>query len=266
MAKSQRLRLDEVRDVFRLLGECRDLGVDPAAWRRHALSGLCRLAGAESANGGEARWDRREGPFEIILPVDSGFSPAQLALYGEFMRDYGPADPLIVGAMRRMAPGVSTQPRSRLIDERVWRRSAFFPLYRAAEQCHDLFSIVDVAATDTTDAIVLHRGPGRPDFGGRERRVVRLFHAEAAPLIGGFLGSARGSALVQLSPRRRQTLDLLLAGEGEKQIASRLGLSRSTVHGYVTDLYGLMGVSSRAGLLALFVRRLPPYRSGPSER
>jgi DNA-binding CsgD family transcriptional regulator len=52
----------------------------------------------------------------------------------------------------------------------------------------------------------------------------------------------------------RQTLDCLLEGDSEKQVAVRLGLSRLTVHQYVTSLYRHFGVSSRAELLARFIR------------
>ena len=56
-----------------------------------------------------------------------------------------------------------------------------------------------------------------------------------------------------LSPRLRQTLERLLAGDSEKQIARHLGLSPHTVHVYVKALYRGFGVSSRGELLARFV-------------
>ena len=61
-----------------------------------------------------------------------------------------------------------------------------------------------------------------------------------------------------LSTRLRQTLQGLLAGEAEKQIAYRLNLSPHTVHVYVKGLYRHFGVSSRGELLARFVRPSPP--------
>lgn len=59
---------------------------------------------------------------------------------------------------------------------------------------------------------------------------------------------------VHLTPRMRQILDRLLAGDGEKQIAQTLGISTHTVHTYVKRLHKTLGVSSRGELLARFVR------------
>lgn len=58
-----------------------------------------------------------------------------------------------------------------------------------------------------------------------------------------------------MAPRLRQTLDLLLVGDGEKQIAGKLKISPHTVHQYVKSVYKRFGVSSRAELLALWVRK-----------
>jgi DNA-binding CsgD family transcriptional regulator len=57
-----------------------------------------------------------------------------------------------------------------------------------------------------------------------------------------------------LSRRERQTLDLLLTGNAEKQIAAQLSISRHTVHVYVKSLYKRFGVNSRSELLAKWVR------------
>src|SRR4029453_12199110 len=49
MAKSDLLRFQDVRDAYRLIGECRDLGSDPAPWQRRRFGGLGRLTGAPAA-------------------------------------------------------------------------------------------------------------------------------------------------------------------------------------------------------------------------
>jgi DNA-binding CsgD family transcriptional regulator len=57
----------------------------------------------------------------------------------------------------------------------------------------------------------------------------------------------------RLSPRERQTLACLLGGDGEKQVARSMGLSRHTVHAYVKSVYRHFQVDSRPALLAQFV-------------
>jgi len=64
------------------------------------------------------------------------------------------------------------------------------------------------------------------------------------------LTSTDVAALHELAPRLRQTLDRLLAGDSEKQVAAKLGLSRHTVHVYVKSLHKKLGVSSRSELLS----------------
>ena len=56
-----------------------------------------------------------------------------------------------------------------------------------------------------------------------------------------------------LSPRMHQTLQRLLAGDSEKQIAQHLDRSPHTIHVYVKQLYRHFGVCSRGELLACFV-------------
>lgn len=56
-----------------------------------------------------------------------------------------------------------------------------------------------------------------------------------------------------LPPRVQQTLEALLAGDSEKQIARKLQISPHTVHVYVKRLYRHFSVCSRGELLARFI-------------
>jgi DNA-binding CsgD family transcriptional regulator len=53
----------------------------------------------------------------------------------------------------------------------------------------------------------------------------------------------------------QETLRCLLEGDGEKQAAARMNLSRETVHQYVKALYRHYRVQSRAELLARVLGR-----------
>jgi DNA-binding CsgD family transcriptional regulator len=57
-----------------------------------------------------------------------------------------------------------------------------------------------------------------------------------------------------LSRRLRQTLNGLLHGLSEKQIARELSMSPHTIHCYVKQLYARYAVNARSELLALWIR------------
>jgi DNA-binding CsgD family transcriptional regulator len=110
---------------------------------------------------------------------------------------------------------------------------------RRPRRTSDLAAIVRELITLTpADEPVLH-----------ERELV----AEFCRFVGERLGKPTRPG-DGLAPRVQQTLDRLLQGDSEKQIAARLGISPHTVHVYVKSLYRHYGVCSRGELLARFVR------------
>ena len=95
--------------------------------------------------------------------------------------------------------------------------------------------------------------PAGGDGLNRRRRLVAMFCSMLGEqVVGGKPAAVPGAPL---SRRQRQTLELLLAGDAEKQIAARLAISRHTVHVYVKSLYKRFAVNSRPELLAKWVRR-----------
>jgi DNA-binding NarL/FixJ family response regulator len=95
-------------------------------------------------------------------------------------------------------------------------------------------------------------------FAERERRLVHLFHHELSRYVGTALALEHGGAIEALPRRLRQTLKCLLEGDSEKQVAARIGLSRHTVHEYVTALYRRLDVSSRPELMARCLKQGRP--------
>ncbi|MDB5391435.1 MAG: garA 3 [Planctomycetaceae bacterium] len=61
--------------------------------------------------------------------------------------------------------------------------------------------------------------------------------------------------VIALSPAQRRVVDLLLSGLAEKEVAARLELSRNTVHNHTREIYRIVGVHSRAELLARLLPR-----------
>jgi DNA-binding CsgD family transcriptional regulator len=99
-------------------------------------------------------------------------------------------------------------------------------------------------------------GPA-PAIARQRRLIADLFRLIATHLgcEGQSAGPRQGTpaANPSLSTRMSETLQCLLAGDSEKQIASRLRLSQHTVHVYVKALYRRHSVSSRGELLANFI-------------
>jgi len=106
---------------------------------------------------------------------------------------------------------------------------------------------------DMTSLIkVVGKLPVQGDEAADKRR--RLL-AELCKVVGAHVsGSATDGAAAGLSPRMRQTLEALMTGDSEKQIAAKMKVSPHTVHVYVKQLYKRFGASSRGELMARFVR------------
>ncbi len=254
MTKSDLLRFQDVRDAYRLIGECRDLGGDPDSWQRRMLEGLCRLIGAPAAAGGEGR-------VGAISVFDTGFDPSGHERLMAYTHDLAPrADP-ILSALQRVPGRLVTRTRRQLVSNAVWYRSATFNDYHRPARLDDqLTSIYQVSERGAISLISLHRALGEGEFSPRQQRLLGFFHGELGPLIGQSLASHAEPGFDGLSRRLRETLACLLEGDSEKLVASRLGLSQATIHQYVTALYRHFNVGSRAQLLATIMRRTGRHR------
>ena len=250
MSKSTMLRVADVCAAYRLIGDCRDVGTDPAEWLQVAFAGLGRLVGAVACSGGEGTWLR---PAERLSPKTSclvGFDERAADLLAAYMRAHGVlSDPIFQRIQLIESVGV-TRTRRELVSDRLWYSSPSFNDYRRLVAWdHQLTSVFQVSARGAMTCLCLHREARDRDFSGRESRLVAYFHAELSRLIGGALVSALEPSSERLPPRLRQTLNCLLEGDSEKQVAARLGLSPHTVHEYVTALYRRFNVHSRVALI-----------------
>jgi DNA-binding CsgD family transcriptional regulator len=257
MTKSDTLRVQDARDAYRLIGECRDVGGHPALWHRRMLEGLFRLFGAILASGGEGWWDRPSQPIQPISAYSASADPAAVNAVEAYHRAQATSSDLIFRAIQTRPGRLVTVTRRQLVGDRGWYGSLSAEYRRIGGIDHVLTSVFQLSDSRAISAIALNRAIGDRDFSPRERRFLHFFHEEIGRLIGGPLVSATEPDLMHLSPRLQETLAYLLQGDGEKQVASRLGLSTATVHQYVTALYRRFGVQSRAQLLVRVLQRMP---------
>jgi DNA-binding CsgD family transcriptional regulator len=261
MAQSSALRERDYRAIWRLVGECRELGDDPTLWRQHFLASLSPLVDADISNGGEMSIPDSGPPHDLGVTEwgwHAGFNRHGwvIALERFHRGDIDPVlfPPLFALLKRR---GRVTVPRSEFTDDRRWHRS---DIYQDAAKLigvdQALCTFVPIQrACGEYSGWIMFRAKGKRDFGERERRIVERLHVEIAKLVGGTLARYADPSPMDLAPRARQVLGCLLEGDSDKQIAVRLALSPHTVNQYTKTIYGHFGVSGRAELLARWLRR-----------
>jgi DNA-binding CsgD family transcriptional regulator len=250
------VRAGEVRDAFRLIGECRDLGNDPALWYPRMLAGLRHLLGDAIASGGEGLPPERDRPATPLSGFESGLDSREREVYEGYLRAGAVATDPLWARLPYMPDRVVTLTRRQLVPDAIYHRWPLFENYvKRADVGRRMVSVYLGSGTGTLTAIHLHRSHRDRDFSPREQALLRLFHHELGPLVGRALVSVSEPSPEQLSPRLRQTLAFLLEGDSEKQVAARLSLSVATTHQYVTALYKRFGVRSRAQLMAHALKR-----------
>lgn len=120
------------------------------------------------------------------------------------------------------------------ITDRIW---CVFPVNRDAESLFCFDRIRREQRYTAEDARLVEQA----------LRGIKWFHRQLLLNHGLLVGKT------PLSPAHRRLLPQLLSHKSEKEIAEALGLSRATTHKYVTDIYRSFGVTSRAGLMTLWM-------------
>lgn len=260
MSKSDSVRIHEVRDSFRLIGDCRDLGNDPDLWPARMFEGLLKLIGCSSGCGGEGFWQPPDGRPQPMTSFDVGFDRTARSYFSAYMRNRRfAADPLFKPLTRFTERG-GTWTRREAVSDVQWYRSDIYNEYRKPSRIDDqLTSVCRVGDKCAISSITLHRCPGERPFSPRERSILNFFHEELGRLIGGALVSGLEPGPEGLSRRLRETLTCLIEGDSEKQAAARLRVSYATAHQYVRALHRFFNVHSRGELMSVVMKRL---RSG----
>lgn len=261
MSKSASPRTRDLRAAYHLVGECRDLGDDPAAWVSHLAAGTAALVGGDFS-----------GVYQYAGLATRTISMVGIREWGwengmdrvgwqrsvtEFMRDpfY---EPIYEEYFGRLATddGLSLA-RTDLQPDDEWDRSWVYQhIARVMGVDHFLWCHRSIPGRPGEhEGVLIARTPGRRDFSAREKAVVRELHALVAPLVGGPLASFAEPSPSDLPPRVRLVLRCLLEGDSDKQIALRLGIGRYTVNEYVKHIFRHFGVASRTELLARWVKR-----------
>ncbi|MEW4569258.1 helix-turn-helix transcriptional regulator [Tautonia sp. JC769] len=263
MARSAQLRSQDWRAILQLVGECRELGDDRSAWREHLMAQVARLTGSDLGMTGEMAGCRSPHLRDLGVVTwgwQTGFVGRQVfEVHVEaFRHDPGYSPTMLKGFGLLAVEPAATFSRTDLMEDRPWYRSLEYQLiHKAYGVDHVLwcFHAIPCPAPDENVGLILCRAEGQRDFGGRDRAFVSEVVSALSPLVGGPLARFADPSPMDLAPRIRQVLACLLEGDGDKQVAKRLGMSVYTVNQYTKAIYRHFGVVSRAELLARWVRR-----------
>lgn len=242
MDDHRKLNLREVRNLFRLIGELREIGSDPQKWRPHMVRRLQKMLGAEIVISSEIHFRQASGGGAMRV-IDIGWGGDAEGNVWQIKTEREDETP---EAYWLLAGRPATAPEPGTTEEIIPVKPAK-PLHGGSCFVMSQYALPHAGAVDQ---LGLHRTSGEKPFTSAEHRLVRLFHVELGRLWKRDAIRRAKDPTADLPPRLTQTLAALLDGASEKQIALKLELSQHTIHNYVKALHQRFEVSSRGELLA----------------
>jgi DNA-binding CsgD family transcriptional regulator len=248
------VRVRDVMHVLRLRDELDDLPPDREARWGHLMQACCLLFGAvlaASGNGVDFLTGEEHKPryVDAVEAGSLGFSERQV-----FYR-YLQGDQCVDPCVRKLAsiqPKLFTRTRPQLVSDRDWYALDHVNIDRKGARVDAvLYSGFRLDEKGRLRMIAVHRAWGDRAFCERERTILHLLHrAVARPMY-----AARdpfAEVREKLSPRQMETFKLLMQGLSEKEIASRLGVTRNTAHGYIKEIYRRLNVEGHLELMVKY--------------
>lgn len=235
-----------VRALMRIAGEGREIARAGHDAREHVLQSLARTIDASVGVLCLGEINQSEWPRLSEVICWGWRTPAEERHVLEFYLQRPPSfDPLVDTVLSESGDLVTRHSREAracpMIDEE---------LHRYASVDASLISIRR-RPDGTTRLIVLKRARGQRPFDDEDCETVEVFRAENEALFESSPAPTTTENGWNLSPRERETLELLLTGQPEKLIAASMGLSVHTTHDHVKAVYRKLGVRSRAELMAM---------------
>jgi DNA-binding CsgD family transcriptional regulator len=252
------LRFEQVRALMQLFAEANEMRADPAR-NIHLLGGVRRLIGATVAG----------------FVTDCDFHPKGLGLHTAVVLDGWDATTLpaltILGkegskfspGIRAMMRACGTTPgatqaatREELVEDDAWYGSEYVQSFLIdAHLDHAIYSCTRGLAPTVVHGLGFHRERGDAPFDESDRALVHLFQLQCERFFASPAKAVTAALRMNLSPRQRETLSLLLGGFADKEIADAMGISPYTVNQYCKSIYRHFGVRSRASLISLVLGR-----------
>ncbi len=256
MNTSNRLPLEDIRKVFRLLMQCRDLRGDPATCQGHMVTGLCDLVGARQGVAVHFRGFTPTDSVAVTECVMGGWpDPAESAFWVQWGSKGSFKEDPLVNVSAQHPGSVVAAIRREFVTDKSWHTSHFYQecveparirdVMIAFFRCHDPGSAVGFS---------LHRTRGERPFRIRQRKILQFFNEEYQRLyLDGMFGNLEADLVAALPGHLRKVCHQLLDGTRSiKLIAIDLKLRLQSVRTYTKQVYRRLGVSSRVELIAKY--------------
>lgn len=241
------IQIDRARAAIQLVGEVHELGACTTAGRQHLVHGLVRLVGGAIAAAVLDTTYSLELKGGIESPALAGFDDELIEVFRAHQIHGSHINPFHERVMPRASAlrgQVFSATRDDIVARDHWDGSLWINEYaRPARVDQFVCSMRVYEATKAMGYALMRDAHDRP-FGDEDREVVHLVHLGVGPIY------EVGSPRQRLAPRVRDTLDVLLTGASDKEIAAILRISPHTVRQYVKTILRTYGVSSRAQLIA----------------
>lgn len=239
--------------MVRLIGEIAGLPGGHAEKKRSFMDGVCKLVDGDCWVWGlHVRMVPGEVPVYTSV-LHGGFSEDQ---FPHFMAALDHPDNAVFtesfAADLIQAQAHITRYRRQLDPRDTFPHSESYQLWQAAGIYPGILSSRPLDG-NCMSTVAVYRRCDSPQFTERESRIVHILLTEVPWLHELGWPEDRGITVPYLAPRQRVALNLLLQGEGRKQIADHMGISINTVAGYVRDVYRHFEVQSHAELMRHFM-------------
>ena len=244
---------DDVRAIVRLLGKVAVDGKSLNDKRAILMKGMCELIKADRWVWGLlGRGEAGELP-TFSLQARGGFTEKQFADYLKAQEhpDMGRYNAPFLAEYAEKGRHL-TRLRQQIDTENTFPQSDAYALWEVAD-ISPLIMSFRPNTTGVTSAVALFRKFGADMFSSRDSRIAHIILSEVGWIHEEVLPDKADEQMLLLSPRLNTVLNLLVQGQGRKQIAADLEISINTVNGYAKDLYRRFGVHSQAELINKFI-------------
>ncbi len=254
------LAVEDVRTIVRLLGSVADLEGTPVEKKHALMDGLSEMLGVSAWLWVVSRFDPGSHPMAVHVH-GGGFSDRDIGLIFEAHADTDHPLPELEPLTRLMLEGKPfARRRVDLVpDDGKWRGESF-RIYRGPIGVDEFLYGFFPIAGHLVSGIGLHRKIGEKGFTERDRQILQIvvteipwLHRAGLPELEQEELAEYGKTVMDLTPRLRTVLGLLLQGWRRPQIADHLGITENTAKCHIRDVYRHFEVADHVALLRRFM-------------